>query len=97
MTAYIVAYDLVEGAQESDYEKLIEALEKLKAVRTQKSTWLVAVPNTAAQLLNHLLKFMHREKDRLIVIEIKKDAGWAGHWNMKGTTAWMESHVGKSL
>lgn len=96
MTAFLVAYDLVGSTSEGDYRELISAIEKLKGVRMQKSVWLVSATGTAVGLRNHLLPYLHQKKDRLMVIDLPAGTGWAGHWNLKGTTEWMEKFVGPS-
>ena len=88
MIVYLIAYDLVNKPKEFDYEPLWAELHRLGAHRTQLSLWLVALSNTAKELVEHLSKFVHND-DRLWAIRVH--AG--DHWYVNaigGTNTWLE-------
>ncbi len=86
MALFVVAYDLNKGDTD-DYKNLIDTLEALDSVHTQKSVWYVSREGTAKSLLNHLKPHVH-EKDWLMVVEFTKEPEWTRA--MTGTKAWLD-------
>lgn len=84
MAKYLVTYDLVDG---KDYGRIIKELERLSAVRTQFSTYLVGVTTeTAAGFLQHLKGFVDAD-DRLMVVKLYEKPAWTV--GLSGTTDWV--------
>jgi len=92
MAAYLVTYDLVNNAPESDYEDLIDELKRVRAHAAQKSVWLVSSSENAAVLYRRFKAHMH-EDDRLMVIELADLGSWTSR-GFRGTKEWLSSHVG---
>lgn len=85
MAKFLVSYDLIDG---QDYTRIINELERLGAVRTQKSTYLVSVTTEAANgFLQHLRGFVD-EDDLLMVVKMHERPRFTRA--MRGTNDWVE-------
>ena len=95
MSYFLVTYDLVHHASESDYESLLDELRRLGAQRAQDSVWLVDWDGTAAELFDHLQPHLHAKDDRLLVLQYFKNSTWKSD-SFKGTNAWLTTRCGSS-
>lgn len=73
MANYTVSYDLVNCR---DYQRLIDELKRLGALRMLESDWCLARSHSgeSRRLRDHFMKFIDSD-DRLVVSEI---VNWAG-------------------
>lgn len=92
MAYFLVTYDLVHHASETQYKDLIDDLELLGSHRAQASVWLTDWSGTAAALYNRLRQHMH-ESDRLLVLQYFQNSTWKSN-SYKGTNAWLEKRCG---
>ncbi|HDS1132080.1 TPA: CRISPR-associated endonuclease Cas2 [Stenotrophomonas maltophilia] len=85
MAKFLVAYDLRDG---QDYARIINELDRLGAVRTQKSTYLVSVTtDVATGFLQHLRGFVD-EDDLLMVVKLHERPRYTRA--MRGTNDWVD-------
>jgi hypothetical protein len=91
MPAYVLTFDLYRGDR-SDYQKLDDALDRLKAVQATESAYYVASTISAGKLAEHLRQFMHK-KDVLTVDEMKPGPGHASNGLSAETLAWKKRHL----
>lgn len=69
---YFISYDLIKNR---DYDKIINELERLGAIRVLESVWAFKYnANSSVEIRDHLKSFIDHD-DRLLVIE---SGGWAG-------------------
>lgn len=89
MARYLVTYDLVDGR---DYDRIINELERMGAVRTQKSVYLVTrSTDSPAGLLQHLKSYVDAD-DRLMVVMLTVKPAWT--IGLKGTRDWVAKNFG---
>jgi hypothetical protein len=76
MARYLVSYDLDKPGPQ-DYEKIITEIKRIGGVEVLFSQWVVRRDPTvtAVMLRDHLINFIDKKTDRLIVNEI--DTNWA--------------------
>ncbi len=90
MALFVLNYDLVnESKGTHDYQPLWDELKRLKAQRTQYSTWLIDLNNSPREVVEHFKQFVDKD-DRLMVVKLTKE-----HWYTNaigGTNAWLEAH-----
>ena len=73
---YLIGYDLNKSGQ--DYKTLIEEIKKLGTWwRCLDSTWLIKSSASAEIIRNHLMKFIDKN-DELLVIGVTGEAAWTG-------------------
>jgi hypothetical protein len=89
MGLFLVTYDLTKKKPEHDYQVLWDALEGVKGVKTQFSSWLVGYDTTQKALYNYLSKSVHSD-DRLMVIEIESRPNWST--GFQGTKALIDRY-----
>lgn len=89
MAKYLVTYDLVDGR---DYDRIINELDRLGAVRTQKSVYLVSRSTDSAAGFLQYLKAYVDEDDRLMVVKMTEEPEWTK--GFKGTSAWIAKNFG---
>lgn len=73
MKKYLISYDLDKPGQ--DYHRLIEELERLGALKVLFSEWLLRVNASAAEVRDHLQKFVDAN-DMLLVVGLTGEAAW---------------------
>ncbi|NIJ70308.1 hypothetical protein [Xanthomonas sp. 60] len=85
MAKFLVAYDLTDG---KDYARIIAELNRLGAVRTQRSTYFVGVTSDgAAGFLQHLRGFVD-EDDLLMVVKLYEKPRYTRA--LRGTNEWID-------
>jgi hypothetical protein len=90
MTIYLLTYDLTKKKPEFDYEILWDELKRLGAVRIQESVWLLNADNTAAELRDHFVSFIH-DDDLLWISGVFKS--WFAYTKARaGTNAWLKEN-----
>lgn len=83
---YLVSYDLVDGR---DYNRIIAELDRLGAVRTQKSVYFTdGNTESTAGFLQHLKQFVDSD-DRLMVLKIREMPAYVNA--MAGSNAWVNA------
>ena len=83
---FLVSYDLVDGR---DYGRIIAELDRLGAVRTQKSVYFTDVTTESASgFLQHLQRFVDAD-DRLMVIKILDKPAYMNA--LAGSNAWVNA------
>ncbi len=75
MALYLISYDIAEK-DKFEYQSLWDCLETLGAVRILYSEWLLARQAAQSQEIFDQLAPTIQEKDRLLVIEVGRDAVW---------------------
>jgi len=91
MPLYIVSYDLNEKDSRT-YKELYDALQSYPDwAHPLESTWMVSTDDTARELEEHLRHFLG-QKDNLLVVEFKKDAGYWG-WLSKTFWEWLKDRL----
>ncbi len=90
MTIYLVDFSL--RATDHDYAPLWRAMEKAGAQRAMDTTWFVDVKQNVGELTNALLSLVARG-DRMLVVEIVKDAGWSATAMDEETKAWLKKRM----
>jgi hypothetical protein len=91
MTVYVVSYVLVKKEKRFDYEALVKEFERIGALKTQETVWLVKAKNTAKEVCEHLKALMHAD-DRLWVSAVPK--GQFHYANaLPGTGNWFEENA----
>jgi hypothetical protein len=73
MGVYLISYDLDKPGQ--DYPRLIKELERLGAVKVLYSEWLFKSNSSAAQIRDHLVRFVD-SNDMLLVLGLTGEAAW---------------------
>ena len=81
MNRYLVSYDLMSPGR--DYSTLYVVLERLGATRVLYSQWVLRTSMSAAQLLDHLKKYIDTN-DRLLVNDF---SDWASYNIMRSLKA----------
>jgi len=71
---YLVTYDLI-GKSFDQYETLIAELEGLGARRVLLFQWVLRSDNTAAEIRDHIRRFMH-PNDQILVTAMGQWASW---------------------
>lgn len=69
----MIVYDLERRGE--DYEPLLSALRKLGALHVLYSKWVLRTNYTAAQLRDHLQRFIDAN-DLLLVVGLTGEAAW---------------------
>ena len=88
MAKFLVSYDLNDG---KDYSRIIKELERLGAVLTQRSVYLVGVTTEEASgFLQHLSKFVDSD-DFLMVVKLYEKPRFTNAF--KGTNDWIERNL----
>lgn len=90
MTIYLVDFSL--RATDHDYAPLWAALENAGAQRAMDTTWFVDVTQKVGDLTNALLNLVARG-DRMLVVEIVKDAGWSATAMDEETKDWLKRRM----
>jgi hypothetical protein len=76
MALYFIAYELENSA--NTYATLIEEIETYETWwHCLESIWIIASPKTAHQVKDHLQEYIGLD-DRLVVVEIVRNASWVG-------------------
>lgn len=89
MATYIISYDLKSPGK--DYEELIGALKSYETWwHHLGSTWCVVTTKTAAEVRNHLKKYLDGN-DMLLVVKSGGEGAWTG-FNESGS-AWLKKHL----
>lgn len=87
MSVYAIGCDLLKARSGYDYRPLHDELRRFGGHRIQQSLWLVSLPNTPQEVLQHFSKFI-AEHDRMWVMEL-----FMGHYAfnlaLKGTNHWI--------
>jgi hypothetical protein len=91
MPAYVLTFDLFKGDR-SDYQKLHDALGRLKAAWATESACYVASAMAADKLAKHLRQFMHK-KDVLTVDEMKPGTGHVSYGLSAEALDWKARHL----
>src|SRR5688572_21143524 len=89
MAIYAVSYDLINELSDHDYQPLWDEFDRLKAHKTQYSTYLLNSAMTPQQIVEHFKKFAD-DDDRVMAIKFTPSP--TGHWYtnaMDGTNAWL--------
>jgi hypothetical protein len=68
MAYMVISYDLVKR---KDYPELLGELNRLKAAKALLSYYFLDINNTAAEIRDHLSKYID-DDDRLVVVEFTK-------------------------
>ncbi|PZT01195.1 CRISPR-associated endonuclease Cas2 [Stenotrophomonas maltophilia] len=85
MAKFLVSYDLNDG---KDYSRIINELERLGAVRTQRSVYLVNVTTEESSgFLQHLNRFVDAD-DFLMVVKLYERPRFTNAF--RGTNDWLE-------
>lgn len=71
MSVFVVSYELKNETGSADYRPLWDALENLTSQKVQRSVWLVASTDSAANIHANLKQFMD-EDDRLWVSKVQR-------------------------
>jgi hypothetical protein len=75
VTAYLVAYDLVDP-DEDDYERLIEHLKTYPNwAHVQKSVWVLVSSMSASTVREDIRRFIDMN-DKLFVLKSGREAAW---------------------
>lgn len=77
MAKYIISYDLRKP--DYDYQPLYDALGNIGATHIQDSVWAVQSDDAGGDLAGYLWQYMHNQKDRLLVVEMR-EGNWKS-WN----------------
>ena len=88
MPVYLVSYDITKK-DAFEYKPLWDELERLKAVKTQLSEWLLSTTSSQKQVFDHFKAMLHKE-DKLMITEITKRPHW--QLGFQGTKAFLEKH-----
>lgn len=88
MPVHIVNYDL--NAPGQNYKNLIEELQRVGAIRYQKSAWLIDNSQSAAQLRDAIMTYLD-ENDNVFVAEIAPDADWAAYNLTRASGLWLKA------
>lgn len=88
MTAYLLAYDLVNERGSHDYKPLWAALTKAGAHRTQLSAWLVASTVGVQTVHDHFKAYLDTD-DRLWVTRLRANEHWFSN-ALAGTNDWLK-------
>lgn len=89
MAVYVVAYDLDQPGQ--NYPALVNALEKVGAVRVQLSLWLLQDSGAATEVRDWVRNHTDAN-DRVFVAEISVSR-WAGWKMMTGAAEWLKARA----
>lgn len=88
LMVFLVTYDLVQPGQE--YPNLIAELQRVGAVRLQKSVWLLEASLPAERLCDILQSYMD-PNDRLFVVSIESgNYNWAGRNMLAPSGEWLK-------
>ena len=91
MPLYIVSYDLNEKESKS-YKELYETLQAYPYwAHPLESTWVISTDHSAKEV-NERLRLLLGQKDNLLVVEFKKDAGYWG-WLSKTFWEWLRKRL----
>lgn len=89
MPTYVVSYDLKTPGK--NYDALISALQTYPNWwHHLGSTWCVVTPNTAAQVRDHLKRYID-QNDKLLVVRSAGEGAWTGFDN-NGST-WLKANL----
>jgi CRISPR-associated endonuclease Cas2 len=88
---YLVIYDLVNKKPEAEYQTLWDELKRLGAHRTQYSSWIVNLNNTAKEIVEHFKQFVHSD-DRIMVTRLTGVDNYYVN-AIGGTNKWLEQNV----
>jgi hypothetical protein len=73
----MISYDLAQPGR--NYATLSAALERIGAKRVLFSQWLLATHSSPAQVRDYLVTSGGLDSnDRLLVVEVKRNAAWTG-------------------
>lgn len=73
MKVYLISYDLDKPGQ--DYPRIIQELERLRAVKILYSEWIFRSDSSAEQIRDHLKGFVD-SNDMLLVVTLTGEAAW---------------------
>lgn len=91
MKTYLISYDLVGFATQSDYRSLFEYLKgHSNWAKPLQSVWLIRTEKTAAQIRDEMLRLVD-SNDKILVIEVK--GHWASFNISKSVTTWMKEKL----
>lgn len=85
MSYFAITYDLIN---QKDYQKLWDEMERLNAIKSLNSFYLLEASNTATQIKNHLENFID-DDDRVMVIEFSIKPAY--NIALQGTNAWVDA------
>ncbi len=91
MANYLVIYDLVNNKPEAEYQALWDELKRLGAHRTQYSSWIVNLNNTAKEIVAHFRQFVHSD-DRIMATRLTGVDNYYVN-AIGGTNKWFEQNA----
>lgn len=91
MPAYLITYDL-SYADGQRYEKLIEKLEEVGAVKLTESAWHFSTSWDATRLAKWIRKFMHN-KDVLTVDELTRSTNHTSYGLSAEALEWRKRNI----
>ncbi|HZF54476.1 MAG TPA: hypothetical protein VE093_37775 [Polyangiaceae bacterium] len=90
MSVFLITYDKSAG---DNYQPLYDAIHKLANGywHDLDSTWLIVSNQSALAIANALYPHIDAN-DKLLVVEITRQAAWAGKFN-PSAKAWLNNHL----
>lgn len=90
VNGYVVGYDL--DGPKRNYEGLIDAIKSYRAyAKPVKSTWLIKTTDSASTIRDNLKSHID-SGDKLVVIQLHPDGGWATTFS-DDHTDWMHNNL----